>query len=92
MNIIGCQHQIVLAYFIYKMVFNDRIDCKYYCNNCIYNHEEVGQVPMFEAYNITAKLSMIYMDIAKYFDLLLSHKRQRLLTKYLLKCPKTVAK
>lgn len=27
--------QMVLVYFICKMAFDDKVDCKYYCDNCI---------------------------------------------------------
>lgn len=65
---------MVLAYFIYKIVFDDKIDCEYYYDNCIYNCEEIGQIPVFEVYDITAKLGMMYIGIVKYFNLLLSSK------------------
>lgn len=77
---IGCQRQIVLACFICKMAFDDRIDRKYYYDNCVYNNIEKGQVQNFEAYNITPKLGMIYVRIKKYSDLLFYNERKRLLT------------
>lgn len=43
-----------------KMVFDDKIDRKYYCDNCMYNSIKIGQILNFEAYNVTAKLGIIY--------------------------------
>ena len=57
----------------------------------MYNRGKAGQIPVFKANNMTAKLGIMYTDIAKYFDLLLSSKRQRLLTKNLPTGLKTVA-
>ena len=68
----------MLAYFIYKIAFDDRINCEYYCDNCMYNHIEAGQVLDFEEYNISAKLDMIYVYTKKYSDLLLFSECQRL--------------
>lgn len=45
------------------MAFDNRIDNENYCDNCIYNHRETVQVPMFETYNITGKLDMMYIGI-----------------------------
>lgn len=47
----------------------------------MYNYGELGQVLVFEVYNVTIKLSMMYTDVTKYFDLLLLDKRQRLLAR-----------
>ena len=88
LNTTGCWCQIVLACLIYKIAFNDRIDCEYYYDNYIYNRGKARQVPVFEAYNVIAKLGIIYTDIAKYSDLLLSSKRQRSLARNLPKSPK----
>ncbi len=63
---------MVLACFIYKIALNNGINCKYYCNNYIYNRAEAGQVPVFKAYNVIAKLGMIYLGIAEYSNVLLS--------------------
>lgn len=62
------------------MAFDDRINCKNFYDNYIYNREEAKQVLVFEAYNITAKLGIIYTSTTKYFNLQFSDKRQRLLT------------
>lgn len=56
------------------MAFNNRIDYKNCCNNCIYNCREIGQIPVFKAYNIIAKLGMKYIETTKYFNLLLLDK------------------
>lgn len=69
---------MVLACFMYKMTFDDKIDRENCCNNCIYNRREAGQVPVFEAYNVTAKLGIMYAGTTEYSDLLLSGERQRL--------------
>lgn len=53
---------MVLAFFIYKMVFDNRIDCKNCYDNYMYNDRNAGQVLVFEAYDITAKLDMIYTN------------------------------
>lgn len=58
----------------------------------MYNHGEAGQVPVFEAYNVTAKLGMMYAGTAEYSDLLLSSERQKLLARNPLRGPKTAAK
>lgn len=77
---------------MYKMEFNDRINHGYCCDNYIYNCREVKQVPVFEAYDKTAKLGIMYAGTAEYSDLLFSSKYQRLLVKNLLNSSKTVAK
>lgn len=81
LNITSCQHPIILAFFIYKIIFDAKISCKYYDNNCMYNRGNVGQLLIFETYNMTARLGIIYVGIAKYSNLLFSSKRKRLLTK-----------
>lgn len=53
---------MVLAFFIYKMVFDNKIDCKNCYDNYMYNNGNAGQVLVFEAYDITAKLDMIYAN------------------------------
>lgn len=70
---------MVLACFICKKAFDDRVDREYCCDNCMYNSVEAGQVPDFEAYNVTAKLGMMYVRTIEYSDLLLSNERERLL-------------
>lgn len=47
---------------------------------------------MFEAYNVIAKLDMIYISITEYSDLLFSGKHQKLLVGNLPKGPKIAAK
>lgn len=74
------------------MAFNNRMNCKYCYNNYIYNYAKVGQIPDFEAYNITAKLGMIYNSIIKYSDLLLSSEHKGLLAANPIKSSQTIAK
>ncbi len=66
---------MILACFIKKMTFNNKINCEYCCDNCIYNYREAGQVPMFEAYDVIAKLGIMYASTAKYSNRLLNSKR-----------------
>ncbi len=80
LNTIGCWRQIVLACFLCKKAFHDRMDCEYCCDNCIDNSIEIGHVPDFEVYDITAKLDMMYVCTMEYSDLLFSNERKRLLT------------
>lgn len=74
------------------MAFDNKIDCKNYYNNYIYNCEQARQVSVFVLYNINAKLGMMYVDITKYSDLLLLDNCQKLFTGNLPKGPKIVAK
>lgn len=69
----------MLVYFIYKMIFDNKINCEYYCNNYIYNYTEIGQILDFEEYNVSVKLGIIYVHIIKYFNLLLFNERHKLL-------------
>ncbi len=92
LNTTGCQCRIVLACFMCKMAFDDRINCEYYSDNYMYNHGEAGQVPVFKAYDVTAKLSMMYAGTVEYSDLLFSSKHQRLLAENPLRGPRIVAK
>lgn len=59
---------------MYKMVFDNRINCGYYYGKCLYNCKKTGSVPEFEVYNITGNLSMMYMHITKYSNFLLFSK------------------
>ena len=54
---------MILACFIYKMAFDNKINYEYCCDNYIYNREKTGQVPVFKAYNMTVKLDIIYAGI-----------------------------
>lgn len=92
LNTTGCRCQMILTYFICKMVFDDRINCKNCYDNCMYNCREAEQVPVFKAYNMTAKLDMMNKSITKYSNLLLSSKRQSLLVGNLSKRSRTAAK
>lgn len=70
---------MVLAYFIYKRVFDNKMNYEYYCNNYIYNIVEIRQVLDFEIYNIIVKLSIMYIYIIEYSNILLSNKYEKLL-------------
>ena len=48
---------------MYKIAFDDRIICQNCYDNCMYNCGEAGQVPVFKAYDVTAKLGIIYYKI-----------------------------
>lgn len=78
LNTTSYQSQIVLACFIYKMAFNNRIDYEICCDNCMYEREETRQIPIFKSYNMTVRPSIIYVSIIEYSDILVSSKRQRL--------------
>lgn len=58
----------------------------------MYKYGEVGQILVFKAYNVIAKLGIIYAGITKYSDLLLLDKRQSLFARNLAKKPKIAAK
>lgn len=69
---------MILAYFICKIVFDDKMDLKYCCDNCMYNSVEVRLVLNFEAYNFIAKLGIIYASIKKYSDLFFKNECEKL--------------
>ena len=71
------------------MAFDDRMNCEHCCDNYIYNRIKEGQVPDFEEYNVSAKLSMMYVHITEYSNLLLFSKCQRLLALNLTRGPQT---
>ncbi len=79
LNTTRCRRRMVLACFICKQAFDDRLDREYYCDNYMYNSVEARQVPDFEAYDVTAKLGMMYAHTMEYSDLLLSNECKRLL-------------
>lgn len=56
------------------MIFNDKIDCVNFCNNCIYNYKEAREVQVFKIYNIIAKLNIIYINITKHINYLFFDK------------------
>ncbi len=70
---------MILACFMCKMAFDDRLEHDNCCDNCMYNNAEVRQVPEFDGYDITARLSMMYEHTIEYSNLLLSNERDRLL-------------
>ena len=57
----------------------------------MYNRGETKQVTVLKTYNMMARLDMMYVDIAKYSDLLLFSERKTLLIKNLLIGPRTAA-
>lgn len=60
---------MILAYFIYKITFDDRIDYEYCCDNYIYNCRKTRKIPIFDTYNLIAKFGIIYIGIVEYFNL-----------------------
>lgn len=74
LNTTGCWRWIVLACLMYKIVLDDRINREYYSDNCIYNHREAWQVPVFQAYDMIAKLGRIYANTREYSNFLFSSK------------------
>lgn len=66
---------------MYEITFDNKIDCDNCYDNCIYNHKEARQIPVFKTYNVTTRLDIIYVDTMEYSDILLLGKCQRLLTK-----------
>ncbi len=88
-NTTECQRCMILAYFMYKMAFDDRLEHENYCDNCMYNNAEARQVPEFHGYNVTARLNMIYEHTIEYSNLLLSSERNRLLTTNPIRNPRT---
>lgn len=55
---------------MYKKIFDDKIDCVYGYGNYIYNYWKIEQISIFEIYNLTVRLRIIYGYIVEYFDLL----------------------
>ena len=92
LNTTSCWRQMILACFICKMAFDNRMNYENCCDNCIYNCGESGQVSVSEAYNVIAKLGIMYTNKMEYSDLLFSGERQRLLAGNPPRGPKTVAK
>lgn len=56
------------------MTFDNGIDCEYCYDYYIYNYGKTWQIPVFKLYKIIIKLGMIYANITKYSNLLLSSK------------------
>lgn len=75
-----------------KMAFDDKIDCEYCYDNYIYNRGEARQVQVFDVYDLTTKLGIIYVSLAEYSNLLISNKPQRLLAGNPPRDPRKVAK
>lgn len=73
------------------MVLNDKMDCKYCWDNCIYNNVEAGQVSNFEVYNIIAKLNIVYAYTKEYSDLFFYDEDKKLLVANLIKDLQTIA-
>lgn len=64
---------------MYKIRFDNKINCAHYYNNCIYNCRKAGQVLDFKEYNVSAKLGIIYIHIIEYYNFLLLSEHQKLL-------------
>lgn len=62
---------MILTCFIYKMIFDNKINYEYCSDNYIYNYVETKQVLDFKAYDITAKLDIIYAHTTEYYNLIL---------------------
>ncbi len=88
LNTTGCWQRMILACFICKMAFDDKLKRDNYYDNYMYNNMEARQVPKFDGYNIMARLSMMYKYTIKYSNLLLSSKCDRLLTANPIKNPR----
>lgn len=92
LNITEYQWYIILSCFIYKIIFDNRLECNNYYDNYIYNKAEARQLPELDGYNIIARLNMIYECRIEYSNILLFNKRDRLLAANLIKNPKTRVK
>ena len=71
--------RMILACFICKMAFNNRLERENFCDNCIYKRAKAKQVPKFDGYDITARLGMMYKYTIEYSNFLFSRERERLL-------------
>lgn len=91
LNISKCRQRLILACFIYRKIFKSFPDLANCCDNCIYNHIDVSQVPEFELYDMTAKLTMMYKETLEYLELQLSAERDHLYATNP-QNPKTIAK
>lgn len=74
------------------MIFDNKINCKYYCENCIYNYTKARQVSNFKVYNIIAKLDILYAHTTKYFNHRLFSERKKLLVTNATRDLQTIAK
>ena len=68
LNTSGCRRRLILACFMCKKAFKPFPDLVDYCNDRMYNHMVVGQVPEFELHGVTAKLAMMYEKMLKYLE------------------------
>lgn len=50
---------MVLAYFMYKIAFDNRINYEYYYDNYMYNHKKAEEILVFETYDMITKLNII---------------------------------
>ncbi len=89
LNTTGCRQRMILACFICKIAFEDRLECDNCCDNCMYNNAEARQVPEFDGYDITARLNIMYKHTIEYLNLLFSSKRDRLLVANPIRNPRT---
>ena len=60
---------------MYKKAFKPFLNSVDYYDNCMYNHEDAGQVAEFELQNMTTKPAMMYEKILEYSELQLSVER-----------------
>lgn len=83
---------MILASFICKMIFDDRLNHDNYYDNCIFKSVKVGQVPEFNTCDVTTKIRMMYEHIVEYADLLLFTESNRLFTTSLVRNLRTITK
>ncbi len=63
-----------------KKVFKLFSDLAVCCDNCIYNHIDIGQVLDFELHDVTARLAIMYERTLEYSERQLSIERDHLRT------------
>ncbi len=80
LNTSGCRRWLILACFICKRAFKPFPDLVNCCDNYMYNHIDIGQVPKFELHDVTVRLAMIYKRTLEYSELQLSIEHDRLRT------------
>ena len=70
---------MIVVYFIFKIVSDNKIYCENCYNNCMYNCEKTRQVLVFNTYDVTTRLDIMYIGIIEYSNILFLSKCQRLL-------------
>ena len=70
---------MILACFMCKMAFDNRLERENCCDNCMYKRAEAGQMPEFDGYDIMVRLGIMYEHTIEYSNFLLSRERDRLL-------------